>query len=435
MDYDFIIIGGGIGGLQMAALCSQLGKVGLFEKSSQLGGRARVIKKNGFLLDWGPHPIRFGKKSAIALTLKEVGIKDMVYINPGLMNAYLKNGEKHIFPSGIKGILKTKMVPKLKLVSVILDLYKRLNKNSDAFYGMTFNQYFKENDLDDRIKIFLHMATASMMVNPYLNRSSIGEFTENMMEILKKKSVFYPEGGWNKIFNGLQESIEKNDGEIHLNTEVKEIIIKNSQAVGIKIEDKEVFAKTIINTTPIQSLEAIIDQKNRLESKEFFEKCKNLRPTAGISIDFCLSQKISNETLMFLEEPPSFGIIASNMSPEVAPNGKSLMSFYMPLDIKIMKDKFKRKTYFDVFRNKIMEIYPKMAEVIEFERPLFLEMVDGIEIAVDQNRLNRPKPEEINIKNLYLAGDSIGGEGAGGDIGHMSARECYARILKNRNTI
>ena len=47
-----------------------------------------------------------------------------------------------------------------------------------------------------------------------------------------------------------------------------------------------------------------------------------------------------------------------------------------------------------------METYPKIIEFLEFERPLFLEMVDGIEIAVDQNRLNRPKPEEVNIKNF-----------------------------------
>jgi phytoene dehydrogenase-like protein len=58
MEYDYIVIGGGICGLQIGALCSTLGKTLLLEKTNDVGGRARVIKKDGFLLEWGPHPVR-----------------------------------------------------------------------------------------------------------------------------------------------------------------------------------------------------------------------------------------------------------------------------------------------------------------------------------------------------------------------------------------
>ncbi|MCP4764287.1 MAG: NAD(P)-binding protein, partial [archaeon] len=127
-DYEYIVIGGGICGFEIGALCSTIGKVLLLEKTSSIGGRARVVDKNGFKLDWGGHPVRFGKKSSIAQTMRDIGV-DIEFINPGISYAYLANGERHIFPSGIKGIIKTKMISKLQLVKVVIDLLKRMKKD------------------------------------------------------------------------------------------------------------------------------------------------------------------------------------------------------------------------------------------------------------------------------------------------------------------
>ena len=96
----------------------------------------------------------------------------------------------------------------------------------------------------------------------------------------------------------------------------------------------------------------------------------------------------------------------------------------------MIQDKQKRENFYKEFKAKIFSIYPDIPKYLELERPLFLDMVDGVEIAVDQNRENRPKPTDCPIHNLFLTGDSIGGEGAGGDIGHTSVRECYHRIQK-----
>ena len=50
-----IIIGSGFGGLAASLRLKSLGfNVSLFEKLDQLGGRARVFKKDGFSFDAGP---------------------------------------------------------------------------------------------------------------------------------------------------------------------------------------------------------------------------------------------------------------------------------------------------------------------------------------------------------------------------------------------
>ena len=54
-DYDFIIIGSGFGGMAAALRLKAKGHdVTLVEKHQDLGGRARVFRKNGFIYDGGP---------------------------------------------------------------------------------------------------------------------------------------------------------------------------------------------------------------------------------------------------------------------------------------------------------------------------------------------------------------------------------------------
>ena len=53
--YDVIIVGAGPGGLACSLLLSKAGvKVLMLEKSDAVGGRTRLVKKDGFTFDRGP---------------------------------------------------------------------------------------------------------------------------------------------------------------------------------------------------------------------------------------------------------------------------------------------------------------------------------------------------------------------------------------------
>ncbi len=156
----------------------------------------------------------------------------------------------------------------------------------------------------------------------------------------------------------------------------------------------------------------------------------NLRPTAGVSIDFCLSKPISDiDGGIMLESPLGFGFIPSNISPEVAPEGKSLMTFFTITNVEDIKDKTKSNEIYQHLRSTILRFFPEIENNLDFERPLFHEMIDGVEINTEQHRLKRLGNEIKGISNLFLTGDSVGGEGAGGDVGHTSVRNCYKKIV------
>ena len=82
------------------------------EKAKKIGGRARVVERNGFTLDYGMHTVRFGKKSALAKTMKTIREKEqekLKFVELGRSFYFLeKYGDPHwtVAPTGIKGITK-----------------------------------------------------------------------------------------------------------------------------------------------------------------------------------------------------------------------------------------------------------------------------------------------------------------------------------------
>lgn len=430
-SYDFIIIGGGIAGLHMGALLSHHGKVLVLEKEEKLGGRARVTEWNGFKLDFGIHLVRFGPKSALGKSLEEIE-KPIEFIKPGDFWTFLEDGTRTIFPAGgAKAIKKSKLVPFKETIELMVKIMKEMNEEDFiALYDVSLKEWFKKENIIPEIEKYVTMASSAIQVNPFPERSSAGETLQNVRRVLELGSVYYPRGGWMEIFSRFSDKISEAGGEIKCNSEVKEIIIENSKAVGVKLGNGIIRGSTIISTIPIQNLFTILDEN--LCSKEYVNLCKNLRPTAGISIDFCLSEPVSDiDGVIFLENPLSFGIISSNLSPEIAPKGKSLMSFLKVVNLEEIDQKQVAKENYNELKNAILKFFPQMEGKILHERPLFLKMVDGVEVNINQHRLKRPGNTIKGIQNLYLAGDSVAGEGAGGDVGHTSVRECYEKITRS----
>ena len=74
MKYDFIVIGAGINGLQIAALLSHDGyKVLVFEKNAHIGGRAFIWEKDGFIGSYLHHNRKLAVLVELSLPDDEAG--------------------------------------------------------------------------------------------------------------------------------------------------------------------------------------------------------------------------------------------------------------------------------------------------------------------------------------------------------------------------
>lgn len=426
--YDFVCVGAGITGLELSALLSADGnKILVVESTDRPGGRAQVIRRDDFTVDYGIHLIRFGPESAIAKICKHIGHK-VEFIPLGKSYVKDEDGKIKLFPTGPGGFLRSEMFTlkeRLKALRIMLSIKKG---NFESLKGTSVREWLDYNNIHGGLRRYFTLVSASMMVCPFIERSSIGEMLINVSKVLKTGySVMYPAGGWQILIELYIKTINKN-GEIRYKSKVDSIIIEDGVARGVRMGNERIEAKNVIVSVPVQQIfESLLNPGDFPD--EIVKKCKNLRSTSGVFIDYGLKKKISETSgLWYLWKPMSFGIFTSNLEPSLAPPGKQLLTWLYPTETEDMVSTEKAKERERELESALFELFPELEKNIEWRRAVHLKMVDGTEVNIEQYREKRVGPTIGNIKNLYLVGDSTSADGAGGDVGHESVLECYRAI-------
>ncbi len=97
--YDHIIVGSGINGLLLGTMLAHDGKkVLILEKAPRIGGRAFLWEKDGFIVDYGVHLVRFGPHSSLAKVMNHIGEK-IEFVKLGKSFVVDHDGERKIFPT------------------------------------------------------------------------------------------------------------------------------------------------------------------------------------------------------------------------------------------------------------------------------------------------------------------------------------------------
>jgi len=426
------IVGGGICGLQLGAMLASDGdEVVVLEKLDHVGGRAFLWEKDGFVVDNGIHLIRFGPKSATARVFSHIG-KKIDFVGMGKSFVAFPDGKIVDFPTSPVGFLTTGLMgvgERLKALGLMISLR---SKDPEELLDKSVAEWMEESGIKGGLRDYLHLVSASMQVCPDIERSSAGEMLLNMKAVVEKgKSAMYPTKGWRYIYDTL-ESVIKSGGEIKTGSPVKSVIVESGKAVGVELASGDrLEADRVVINIPVQKMLDVLDKS--LVPAEFSSLCENLKPTAGVSVDYLLKKKVSQTTgLWYLWEPMSFGLFTSNLCPETAPSGKQLLTWFAPADLEVMKDEAAASALEEKLEAGIKKVFPEIEDAIEHRRVMKLRMVDGVEVNVDQHRKKRPGFTVPGVKGLFLVGDSLKGAGAGGDVGHESVLDCYEEMTGTR---
>jgi phytoene dehydrogenase-like protein len=334
-------------------------------------------------------------------------------------------GVLHKLPK-ISSLFKAKTL-QLKDISLLLHHLGRLAlTNHNKYFNVSIQQWLDSIDASPRLVKLFRILSMSLLVCPFLERASLGEFLLNLKHI-NITGLGHPEGGFHQIHQSLIWKIKSRGGILQMDAEVQEIIIEHNRAVGVRVNDKEIRAKLIISSVPLQKLHTILDASVLEDPYRTF--ITNLRPTAGISIDYGLSEKVYNEIMFLTAKPDILGSFTSNIDPLVAPQNKQLVTFLNVLNVEDVRSRAKIRDKQKLLEEKILSMFPRLKDKIEWKRTLILEMVDGVELNITQTQDKRPDIQVPGISNLFIASDSTRAEGAGGDIAFSSAKLCFDRIL------
>jgi len=298
-----IVIGSGFGGIAAALRLKAKGhKVTLIEKHPDLGGRARVFKKNGFIFDGGPTVITAPYLIEELFELFQKDPKDYIKLSPLKIwyqfvfedkSKFDYSGNETEMKNQIEKLSKEDVVGYEKLVSFTKKIFdKGFTELANVPFDRPFvmlqqlpallklKSYKSVYSLvssfikNEKLKRILSMHPLLVGGNPFTTTSIYGL----ILYLEKKWGIHYSMGGTGNIINGFEKLMKEVDIEVLKSNEVTNIISKDSKITGVQINNQTIIDadNVVCNADPPAVYEKLLNgntnnsfifkwKKNRME--------------------------------------------------------------------------------------------------------------------------------------------------------------------------
>ena len=313
-----IVIGSGFGGIAAALRLRAKGHdVTLIEKHQDLGGRARVFKRNGFTFDGGPTVITAPYLINELFELFKKNPKDYIELSPlkiwyqfifedrskfnysgneNEMKAQigelsqedvqgyekLVNFTKKIFDKGFTELADVPFDKPFVMMQQLPALLKL--KSYKSVYSLV-SSYIK----NEKLRRMLSMHPLLVGGNPFTTTSIYGL----ILYLEKKWGIHYSMGGTGNIIKGFEKLMNEVGIKVIKGNEVKKIISKNTKITGVQLNnDNTINADIVIcNADPPVVYEKLLDGNNN-NSFLFNWKKKRMEYSMGLFVYYFGTKKI-----------------------------------------------------------------------------------------------------------------------------------------------
>ncbi len=315
-----IVIGSGFGGIAAALrLKAKNHDVTLIEKQKDLGGRARVFKKNGFTFDGGPTVITapylinelfelFGKDPKDYINIIPLNTWYRFVFEDGIKFDYsgneyeMKNQIEKINKEDVKGyenlvkftkkifdkgFLELSDVPFDKPLFMMKQLPALINLKSYKSVYSLVSSYIK----DEKLRRLLSMHPLLVGGNPYTTTSIYGL----ILYLEKKWGIHYSMGGTGNIIKGLEKLMLEEKIEVLKSSEVTDINFNQNKIKSVTInKEKELSADNVVcNADPPAIYEKLLVNKR---VNTFFNWKKNrMDYSMGLFVYYFGTKKVYDE--------------------------------------------------------------------------------------------------------------------------------------------
>lgn len=460
MSKTINILGSGFSSLAASCYLAKAGhKVTVFEKNSQIGGRARQYKKDGFLFDMGPTWYwmpdvferffnDFNKKPSDYYQLEKLspayevyfGIGDSTVIPDNLDQIYSlfekeeKGSSLHLkrflkqaknnYDVAVKDLVYRPGVSPLELITP-----KTINKLNQLFFDIR-SQIQKRFNNPRLIKI-LEFPVLFLGAKPgntpamynFMNWADFGLGT------------WHPVGGMFEVIKAM-ESLAKELGVIFkTNSNVEKINIAKNKVESILVNGEHQKAPDVLlSGADYHHTERLLDPSYRQYSESYWNK-KTFAPSSLLFyVGFNKKLKnVSHHTLFFDEEfdshaeyiydnpswpkdPLFYASFPSISDNAFAPKEKEAATFLIPIASGIEDTKAHREKYFDIIINRLEKLtHQNLKDDVLFVKSYcindFIEDYNsykgnayGLANILTQTAFLRPKIKSKKVKNLYFTG-------------------------------
>ena len=313
-----IVIGSGFGGIAAALRLKAKGhQVTLIEKHQDLGGRARVFKKNGFIFDGGPTVITAPYLINELFELFKKDPKDYIELSPLKIwyqfifedkSKFNYSGNENEMKAQIEKLNKEDVKGYEKLVDFTKKIFdKGFTELADVPFDKPFvmmqqlpallklksyksvyslvSSYIK----NEKLRRMLSMHPLLVGGNPFTTTSIYGL----ILYLEKKWGIHYSMGGTGNIIKGFEKLMNEVGIKVIKGNEVKKIISKNTKITGVQLSnDNTINADIVIcNADPPAVYEKLLDGNNN-NSFLFNWKKKRMEYSMGLFVYYFGTKKI-----------------------------------------------------------------------------------------------------------------------------------------------
>ena len=329
MAKKIIIIGSGFGGMASALRMRAKGyDVTLLEKHPDLGGRARVFKKDKFTYDGGPTVITAPHLFKELFSLFNKNISNYVKIVPLDLwyrfvfddgKTFDYSGNEKLMQSQIEKFSKKDFIRFKKLVSFTEKIF---DKGFTELSIKPFNNIiFMIKQIPALLKLKSYQSVYTLVSSFLLNERLRKVFSMHpllvggnpftttsiytlILFLEKKWGIHYAMGGTGSVVKALEKLMIEENIKILKNAEVTEIISDGSKVKGVKINnEKHIVCDYIVcNSDPPNVYKNLIKSKKKYNFL-FNQKVKRMNYSMGLFVYYFGSKKqyknVAHHTIYF----------------------------------------------------------------------------------------------------------------------------------------
>lgn len=415
---DVAIIGGGLAGLSAATYLARAGMdVTLFEKSSNLGGRAATQEHEGYAFNHGIHAFYYG--SAGTRVLRELGVT-YSYKNPRNVQLY---GDGRFFPAPVSAssILHTNFLTFAEKLE-FMGLFTKITLTKPASVGgQSAREWLEREVKNPRLHQMLTAFARTLTYCANLDLMSVEVFLQRVI----LSDVRYIDGGWQSMVKSLQSRATEAGVHIMSGTRVSELLQQGEHIEGVRLANGQSVAAraALLATTPAEALKLL----NGEIYAPLLQTLAASQPVRVACLDVALSHlPAPQHAIAFDLEQPRF-LTAQSLFASVAPAGGALIHTFKQLDPTQpgdpQQDERELEDWLDL-------VQPGWRAVLV--KRIFLPRIEAISFlpsAPNGGLAGRPSVQMPGVNNLYFAGDWIGNAGYLADASLASARQAAHLLI------
>ncbi|MFT3919370.1 phytoene desaturase family protein [Cloacibacterium sp.] len=486
---NVIIIGSGFSALASACYMAKAGfAVTVLEKNEQIGGRASLLEIDGFKFDMGPswywmpdiferffadfgknvsdyyelvklspgYRVYFGENDFVDISDKpEEIIQTFEEIEKGSgehLRKFMKDSKKN-YEIAMQDLVYNPGKSLLELIS--LETAKRLN-----LFVQNISQTVRKNIKNPKLRSILEFPVLFLGAKP----NNTPAFYNFMNHADFGLGTWYPKGGFNAVAKGIEKLARELGVEFRVNEEVVKIENDGDTVTDVITKNGIFSADLVISGADYAHTEKLIDAKAKNYADDYWQKKvfapssflyyvafdkkveKLLHHNLFFDTDFEKHAEEIYDESQFPKKPLFYANFSSKTDNTLAPEGKEVGFFLIPVAVDLEDNQEIHDEYFDLIMNRIQKntgidlrehlIFKKSFGVKDFKERYYSCRGNayGLANTLFQTSILRPQINNEKLKNLFYTGQlTIPGPGVPPAL--ISGKVVTDYILKNKHKI